>query len=385
MKKACAWFLLVLVLLIPVMGMGEDGNAGEDAAEDVAMWVNGEAVYQWQLDNVAASVAQSVEQLGVDTSGEEMISAIASVARQQVIEDRLLTQDMTAQGMYELTPEDETAVADAAKETMAEMLAEYTAYYASLDQDQAEAETTTDQQAQAAMDAAGYTEDFFLNYYRNVLASERYEAWLVRDDGEISDETVETAYQQRIAQGEELYAQDVAAFETALAAGQEVWYRPAGYRAMLQIMLTAQGESDAEKLESVREKTEAIYARLEAGETFESLIAEYGEDPAFDDPTFLQTGYQVHPDSILWEEAFVEAAFAQELAAPGDVSQPCVFGDHVCILYYLKDVEGGAAELTDNLREALRSDLYAQQVDVRLAERLDSLEAAAEIVLSQEE
>lgn len=373
MKKACVWLLFLMTLLMPASGMGED------AAQDVAMWINGEAVYQSQINAVVASVVQNVEQLGLDTSGEEMLSAITEVARQQVIENRLLSQDMTAQGMYEFTQEDESAVASAVQETMDAMLADYTAYYASLDQ---ETETTAEQQAQAAMEAAGYTEDFFDSYYRNVLASERYEAWLVRDDDDISDEMVETAYQQRTAEGESLYAQDVAAFETALAAGQEIWYRPSGYRAILQIMLPAEGETDEEKLESVRETTQEIYARLEAGETFESLLSEYGEDAAFDDPAFLETGYQVHPDSVLWEEAFVQSAFSQELAEPGDVSQPCVLGDNVCILYYLKDVEGGAAKLTDDLREALRADLYAQLIDDRLEERLNELEAEAENRLS---
>ena len=61
------------------------------------------------------------------------------------------------------------------------------------------------------------------------------------------------------------------------------------------------------------------------------------------------------------------------------MSQPHVFGNNVCILYYLKDVDGGAAELTENLREALYDDLYAQQVESRLQERLDTLEAEAEI------
>ena len=86
----------------------------------------------------------------------------------------------------------------------------------------------------------------------------------------------------------------------------------------------------------------------------------------------------MHPDSILWEEAFVQAAFADELAKPGDVSQPHVFGDNVCILYYLKDMDGGTAELTESLREALRADLYAQQVESRL-------EAEAEITFPQAE
>lgn len=385
MRKACAWLLLFVILLMPMIGMGEGENTAEAASEGVAMWINGEAVYQSQIDSVTASVTESMGRLGLDTSDEEIASAISDVAQRQVIEDRLLSQDMTAQGMYDLTQEDENTVAQAAKQTVEAMLAEYTAYYASLAQEDANAQTTAAKQAQAAMEVAGYTEDFFKSYYRNVLASERYEAWLVRNDPEITQEEIEAAYRQRTDESKSLYAQDIPAFETALASGEEIWYRPAGYRAVLQIMLSAQGETDDEKLASVSEKTSDIYDRLEAGETFESLISEYGEDPSFDDPAFAETGYQVHPDSILWEEAFVQAAFAKELAKPGDVSQPHVFGNNVCILYYLKDVDGGAAELTENLREALRADLYAQQVESRLEERIETLEAEAEITFPQAE
>ena len=381
MRKACAWLLLFVILLMPMMGIGENA----DIAEGVAMWINGEAVYQSQIDSVTASVTESMGRLGLDTSDEEIASAISDVAQRQVIEDRLLSQDMTAQGMYDLTQEDENTVAQAAKQTVEAMLAEYTAYYASLAQEDANAQTTAARQAQAAMEVAGYTEDFFKSYYRNVVASERYEAWLVRNDPEITQEEIEAAYRQRTDESKSLYAQDIPAFETALASGEEIWYRPAGYRAVLQIMLSAQGETDDEKLASVSEKTSDIYDRLEAGETFESLISQYGEDPSFADPAFIETGYQVHPDSILWEEAFVQAAFADELAKPGDVSQPHVFGDNVCILYYLKDMDGGTAELTESLREALRADLYAQQVESRLEERIETLEAEAEITFPQAE
>lgn len=138
MRKACAWLLLFVILLMPMMGIGENA----DIAEGVAMWINGEAVYQSQIDSVTASVTESMGRLGLDTSDEEIASAISDVAQRQVIEDRLLSQDMTAQGMYDLTQEDENTVAQAAKQTVEAMLAEYTAYYASLAQEDANAQTT---------------------------------------------------------------------------------------------------------------------------------------------------------------------------------------------------------------------------------------------------
>lgn len=223
------------------------------------------------------------------------------------------------------------------------------------------------------------------NYYRNALASEKYEQWLMEGELEVTQEDVQAGYAQRVEESRAAYEGDVAAFETAMASGTEVWYRPEGYRAILQIMLSAEGEDDAAKLASVEEKTDAIYARLEQGESFESLIAEYGEDSAFADESFYETGYQVHPDSILWEDAFVQTAFGEDMQKPGDYSQPVVFADHVHILYYLKDVSAGAVELTEALTEALREDIYAERTNEKMELRLAELKENAEIIYSETE
>src|SRR5699024_1030272 len=109
MKKACAWCLLWLVLCLPAMGQCES------EAEGVAFWVNGDAVYQAEIDAMMATLTESMAQLGLDTSDATVLATIKSVAQQQIIEDRLLTRDMTEQGMYEWTAEDESAVAASAQ------------------------------------------------------------------------------------------------------------------------------------------------------------------------------------------------------------------------------------------------------------------------------
>lgn len=205
----------------------------------------------------------------------------------------------------------------------------------------------------------------------------------MKDEPEISESEIQEGYEQRVEASREKYAEDVSAFETALAVGREVWYRPAGYRAVLQIMMTAEGEDDEARLASVKEKTDAIYERLEQGESFEALIKEYGEDTSFDNESFFETGYQVHRDSILWEDAFVEAAFGEDMEKIGDYSDPIVFGDQVHILYYLKDVPEGAVELTEELAEALKSEIYAEKANVKMEERLEQLKEAAEIIYAE--
>ena len=75
-----------------------------------------------------------------------------------------------------------------------------------------------------------------------------------------------------------------------------------------------------------------------------------------------------------------EAAFGDDMQKSGDYSQPHVFGDHVHILYYLKDVPDGPVELSDALAAALREDIYGEQANVKMEERLAQLKEEAEIV-----
>ena len=41
---------------------------GESEAEGVAFWVNGDAVYQAEIDAMMATLTESMAQLGLDTS-----------------------------------------------------------------------------------------------------------------------------------------------------------------------------------------------------------------------------------------------------------------------------------------------------------------------------
>lgn len=365
MKRAIGWIALLLTLMTLFSAVAETENG-------VAFRLNGEPVYQADIDAAVSDLTRSMSQYGLDVTDAEIAGVIAQVAQKQLMDDILLAQDMTAQGMYIFTQEDETAIQAAVEAAQKALLAEYAVYYAEQTEDEAE--------LKAALEADGYTATALENYYRNAMASERYEAWLIRDEPPIGDEELQATYQQRVSESKSLYAQDVAAFETALASGQQAWYRPGGYRAVLQIMMSAQGETDEQRLAAVAERTEAIYTRLEDGEPFESLIAEYGEDSAFANADFAKTGYQVHAESILWEDAFVAAVFSDELSQPGDVSQPVVFGGNVHILYYLKDVDAGAVELTDALAQALRTELIYERADARMSERLEELNAQAELV-----
>lgn len=372
MKKTLSVFLALLMVLLSMAAYAEENPT--------VVTVNGDSITQAELDAMMSALDARMTQYGIDTSSENVQNAIREAAMQELVEDRLLTQDMTAQGCYDMTEEEEASIADAAKKSQADLQQQMESYFASYMDSQEDSSATAAELAEAYLKDSGYTLEYMENYIRNTVASTKYEQWLMEGEEDATQEEIQAAYEERVASSKAAYGNDVSAFENALASNQEVWYRPDGYRAVLQIMLSAQGDDDAQKLASVKETTDAIYDRLEKGESFESLIAAYGEDSAFDDASFYETGYQVNPQSVLWEDAFVQAAFGDGMKKPGDYSQPVVFGDNVHILYYLKDIPGGAMELTDALAAALGQELYAQRTEEKMEARLTTLKEEAEIV-----
>ena len=111
---------------------------------------------------------------------------------------------------------------------------------------------------------------------------------------------------------------------------------------------------------SRKDAVDEILEKLHNGASFADLVAEYGENAYLMDEDTLNEGYMIHRDSVLWPAAFTEAAAALE--NPGDVSDPIVTEDGICILYYLRDIPGGAVELTDEVRENLVSIVEDERV-----------------------
>lgn len=146
--------------------------------------------------------------------------------------------------------------------------------------------------------------------------------------------------------------------------------------ATIPAMETAVKTAEQACLDNVKATTDEIYARLEAGEAFEDLIAEYGEDPGMQNEPTMTRGYYVSEASQNWEANFRDAAMA--LGQAGDYSEaPVVSGSGVHIIYYNGDVAGGAVPL-EEVRDALYAEtLEAAQIDHCDATIEDWVEAAA--------
>ena len=99
-----------------------------------------------------------------------------------------------------------------------------------------------------------------------------------------------------------------------------------------------------------------IYARLDAGESFSTLMAEYSQDTQMP-----KEGYMVCATSVIWAFAFRDAAMA--LKHIGEVGKPVTTSAGVHILEYTSDAPSGAVALEGDLKNdvtalALRTKQY---------------------------
>ena len=244
MKKTLSVFLALLMVLLSVAAYAEENPT--------VVTVNGDSITQAELNAMMSALDAQMTQYGIDTSSENVQNAIREAAMQELVEDRLLTQDMTAQGCYDMTEEEEASIADAAKKSQADLQQQMESYFASYMDSQEDSSATAAELAETYLKDSGYTLEYMENYIRNTVASTKYEQWLMEGEADTTQEEIQAAYEERVASSKAAYGNDVSAFETALANNQEVWYRPDGYRAVLQIMLSAQGDDDAQKLASVK-------------------------------------------------------------------------------------------------------------------------------------
>ncbi len=289
----------------------------------------------------------------------------------------------------------------------------------------------TDAEITAFMNSIGYTLDAFRQeleyayFYQRVLA-------LYCPDLTVTDEEVSAYYdEQYVSVYRERYQDNIPLFEEEiLQTGGESLYMPEGYRRMKHIVLALPDDVQAEletleaalteqnenvqtlyeaaaqeavkedgDVESARAKyqeavseaentsaqitavldkakdelsetTDAIYAALEAGESFETLMAAYSYDT---NVAPEDAGYLLHADSVLWDENFLQAALALENI--GDVSAPVATVLGVHIILYAADEPSGAVALTNEqyaqLEAAALQEKQTERLDVLIAEWKD--------------
>lgn len=391
MKK---WMSLLVCLM---MIMTACVAVAEDAAKP-ALVVNGEEI---TLEKVA-EYAQALQSNGY-TEEVDYDQAVAYLA-----EEAILKQKIRELGLDQYTDDEKAAFEVEAKAQWENDIAAYVEYYLTEDTDEA--------RAQAQQDAVAYYEAYNYNQeaiLENLLLGESYNRLqnhiLEGKDVAVTEEEIAEAFQQYVEQDKEMFEGNVYMYEMyQMYYGYQPWYQPEGFRGVTHILLPvdealltawqdarATGEEEGADtaaveaarqavLDSCKEQIDDIYARLEKGESFEALIAEYGTDDGMKNEEYLKNGYAVHPNSMSYDADFVAAAFSDKVQKVGDVSDPTVsqFGIH--ILQYVKEIPGGAVEMTDEIKAELQEYLTSAKESTYYSEAVSAWINESEIVMNDD-
>ena len=433
-KRFLAVMLALCLLAAASVSLAEsDAAAASPAAPTLLVTVNGEEIRD---DDIYLSIWQDslqsqVSNNGGDPSDPETQLLINQHALDYTIQFYVMRQELARLG-NSVTPEDIAANEPAAHAAWESIISNFMSEMGITE------ESTEEEKAAARADALntlesvyGYTEDLYVQseayYFEVEEVLERIHA-ITSPGVTATDEDVTAYYQDLVKNDQDLFEGNAFTYEYYTNYyGYESMYIPEGYRGVTHILLSVDddllqnwkdlsarleeasdtadeapaetpAETSAEEtaapepteepvtqemvdaakqaiLDSVQPVVDEILAKLDAGTDFDELIKEYGTDPGMENDENRLNGYPVHADSIIYDPVFTEAAMALEKV--GDISEPVVTQFGVHLLHYLRDIPGGAVELTDEMKAELLPVVQAEAENNALAAHIDELLAAS--------
>lgn len=367
--------LCVLLMMNSVLCCAEEVTP----ADDMAFSVNGKVFTREEYQERVSLRSYDVSYAAYMTTGVQQNVAPSQVGYDvayDMILEEIYAEKMAEMGLDALTEEEEAVAREEGANNYSQFNTYAMFYYQVPVSVLAYVYTGKDLQSEA---------DFVNESIRSLKTSRLFETLtadvkLEESDGELLDSTLKAL----IDADKKSYA-GAAAFAAAYNNGSvgEVFYAPEGVRYVKHVLLqfsdeekaaiseaksavsSAEGEEAKQKaqadLDSALEKAwermrplaEEIVSRARAGEDFDQLIAEYGEDPGMTREPFSATGYALCADYTGFDPVFLNAAMALE--KPGDVAEPAasdLYGFY--IIRYMSDETSGERTMED-VREAVES------------------------------
>ena len=417
----------------PVLLVTVNGEEIMSNHEEVEYWIG---YYLYQLANS-----------GYDTSNEEMLKLVDQYALYNTMRYIVIRQKATELGLDQFSDEEKASMETEAKENWEQAVTSYTQDVTdeSSDDDKAAARADAIAALKAeGYDEETYVSQYVDSEITNLLINRLMD--YVSTGMEVTDEEVQAHFNDLVEEDKTNYANDISNYEFYTQYYQQPsYYTPEGYRGITHILLkvdeallntwkdlTARfeeqksAESEPEEtpvednsaedasaeatpeaaeptdtpeptaepvteemieaakqaiLDSVQPTVDEIMAKLKDGASFDELILEYGNDPGMQDEATRAAGYPVHKDSIIWDPAFTAGAIALEKV--GDVSEPILGQYGVHILHYLRDIPGGAIELTDAMKSEIQNELLEQKRNAALNTALEQWIEEADIVYTE--
>ncbi len=399
-KNALLALLLVLCLVLSGCALVKK-DAAVDAATEIIR-LGDQVVTKGEITELVnsqlnyMSYIYSMYGYNYDPTSAEAIAD----AQNAVIEDfktQLVSKaKITELGLDKLTEEEEAQLkADAEEDYQSEL-------DSIISRDYSDSELTEEEinaKAKEDLEATGYTMDKALEEAREELLNQKLEDY-IKDPVTVTEEEVRAEYDSKLEADKTSYETNASSYCNAFNNGTESYYTPAGVRLVKQILLKysdelaaavteaqsrvddaqaildneestdeekAQAELDlADAQAALQEATDAayasidaeadeVYAQLEAGADWDTLMEEKTDDPGMKaGRDTAETGYAVCQDMSGFDSAFVEAAMALEKI--GDVSERIrgISGGYYIIRYVGDATEGeiGFDSVKEDLEES---------------------------------
>ncbi len=377
-------FAIALMMALGCAALGESESP-------VVYTVNGEEITLEEITHMA----ELLQANGVIETADDYLTAIEYVTYAHVY-DMLFER----YGLNEFTEEELAAFKTEAENTWEEALESYIAYFNTSENPTEEELAALRQQAEEYFIARGSSFESLEESLIQAACYDRLDSYLLELYGlEATEEDVWKALEEEVETEKQYFAEDVYSYEIYTQYyGYTMYYTPAGYRGVLQILLevdeglldeyqsalAAAEEEGADKeaaearitaareaiMSSKQAVIDEIYARLDGGEKFIDLIPEYNIDPGMQQEEYLTNGYVVHRDSIRYDVPFVDAAFDENMLAVGDVSTPQIGRYGIYIVYYLRDIPEGMVEISDEEFESIRESLTNSALNDKISNEL---------------
>lgn len=433
MRKKCFLALLLAVsLLLSGCALVTVDEQADNAR--VVLDVNGEKVTKGVLNNAVDYQLSQNEQMNYyyqlfGLSGT--YSTDRATVQSQVVDSYINTlvaqQKAKELGFDQLTAEEEEAVQKTAEENYHSFLDQVSEYYFP-NSELSEEEKHTQAEEYAKEHGLATLEDA-LESAKQEKALEKLRADAVKDVA-VSEEEIAAALQENADSAKTTYASNPSAYGSAVNNGTTVYYAPAGYRFVKQILVKfAEADSQAitekntalteantalteaqtaldnaaedadktalqaavdaaqEKVDSaqaalngvtdaayanIQEKTDEIYAKATAEDAdFDALVTQYNEDTGMP-----AVGYAVCEGYSYFVESFTQAAMALEKV--GDISEPVKSSYGYHILQYSAEIPEGTVAL-DTVRDTLQASLLSQKQSDAYNAALEGWVAAADV------
>lgn len=403
--------ILALILVFALMMSTSCSLIIKDEAVDMAtpvIEVAGKTITKGEVKSLIENIHDYNEEMysyyygmSYDRTSEASIADAKEQAIQSLIESAVVDAKLAEYGFDSFTEEELAEIEATAKE-------DYDLYYDTVKNFYFGGSELTGDELEAAIHAemlnmVGYDSlESAMEQAKSAKSQEKLIAELNKDVA-VSEEELTTEYNARVEAAKASYDAAAYTYGSALINGETPYYAPEGYRNVKHILLQFAAEDQTaiseietaiatlpagedatelnDKLAAAKEqayanlqpKVDEITAKLAEGIDFETLIAEYNEDPGMNGET---EGYPVCSTSVDWVVEFKDAAMA--LANVGDVSGAVRSDYGIHIIKYQSDIASGEIGL-ENVREALTAELQSAKessnVETVLAQWVDEANA----------